>query len=306
MTSPSSPTAKRRARTHVREFDPARVRALPGQPRKRFRGIRELADSITEIGQQQAGIVTLIDDDPKFDAQLIDGERRLRACRMADVPFRAEVAESADAETIFAESFAANFGKQNHDAIEIAEGLARMQASGRTIEQLSRIAGKSTTWVAMHLSLLKLHPDVQKMMIPGDADEGYRLTFSLALLLVPLNEADQLRIARKIIAGEGMGMATARRMILKERAKRGDTDAYTNKAGKARSIQTIESILEDCSNRIGVYLDMPAAQLNEMIDSADNRSKALLIELIDTFNDNIAGLAEAIQARLDKARQQVR
>lgn len=293
--------SKTRGRTRVEEFDAERVRPLPGQPRERFRGIKELAESIAEIGQQQAGIVTLVSDDPQFDAQLIDGERRLRACKMAGVPFRAEIADAADAETIFAESFAANFGKQTHDAIEIAKALSRMQSTGRTIEQLARIAGKSTTWVTQHLSLLQLHPDVQKMMIPGPRDE-YRLTFSLAQLLVSCNEADQLRIARKIVAGEGMGMAQARRMILKERARQGDKNAYANKKGPARSIETIESILEDCSNRIGVYLDMPPAQLNAMIDAVDNRSKLLLIELMDGFNDNIAGLAEAIQARLTVAR----
>lgn len=291
-----------RKRTAIEEFDADRVRPLPNQPRKRFRGIKELADSIAEIGQQQAGIVTLVDDDPKFDAQLIDGERRLRACRQAGVPFRAEIASAADAETIFAESFAANFGKQSHDAIEIAEALWRMQAAGKSAEQLSRIAGKGINWVYQHLNLLKLHPDVQKMMIPGESDEDYRLTFSLAQLLVPLNEADQLRLARRIMDGDGMGIAAARRMILKERSRKGDKAAYVNKTGKARSIQTIESILEDCSNRIGVYLDMPPAQLNALIDAVDNADKAALIEVIDEFTDNVSGLAEAIQARLDAAR----
>jgi ParB-like chromosome segregation protein Spo0J len=45
----------------VEEFDPRRVRPLPGQPRKRFRGIRELAASIAEVGQLAPGIVTRVD-----------------------------------------------------------------------------------------------------------------------------------------------------------------------------------------------------------------------------------------------------
>ena len=89
----------------------SRVRPLPGQPRKRFGGIRELAASIVEIGQATPGIVTLVTDDPAFDAQLVDGERRLRACRLAGRPFRAEVREDGDDESIFAASFAANFGR---------------------------------------------------------------------------------------------------------------------------------------------------------------------------------------------------
>jgi ParB-like chromosome segregation protein Spo0J len=70
--------------------------------------------------------------------QLIDGERRLRACTMAGVPFRAEVREGAaagaDVEELFATSFAANFGKQNHDAIEIAQEPQDRQAA----DELSR------------------------------------------------------------------------------------------------------------------------------------------------------------------------
>jgi hypothetical protein len=39
------------------EFDPKRVRPLPDQPRKRFRGINELAASIAEVGQIAPGLV---------------------------------------------------------------------------------------------------------------------------------------------------------------------------------------------------------------------------------------------------------
>ncbi|HZY72959.1 MAG TPA: ParB/RepB/Spo0J family partition protein [Edaphobacter sp.] len=167
-----------RSRTHVEEFDPQRVRPLPSQPRKRFTGIRELAESIKEAGQITPGIVTPITDDPKYDVQLVDGERRLRACKMAQIPFRAEVREGADPEALFAASFAANFGKQDHDAIEIAEALARIQKSGKTIEQMARLAGKSTTWVSQHLSLLKLHPWVQEMLRRRSVGAPHLLTGS--------------------------------------------------------------------------------------------------------------------------------
>ena len=75
----------------VQSFDPFRVRPLPNQPRKRFRGIGELASSIAEVGQATPGVVTLVKDDPEFDAQLVDGARRLRACKNLGRPFRAEV-----------------------------------------------------------------------------------------------------------------------------------------------------------------------------------------------------------------------
>ena len=104
---------------------------MPDQPRKRFRGIPELAASILEIGQTSPGIVTVVTDDPMYDAQLVDGERRLRACQVAGVRFRVEVwpdEHSTDAR--FVASFGANFGKQDHDPQEICAGLCRLDAMG--------------------------------------------------------------------------------------------------------------------------------------------------------------------------------
>jgi ParB family chromosome partitioning protein len=294
------PKTTARKSTSVEEFDPARVRPLPDQPRKRFRGIRELAESITEIGQQCPGIVTLIDGHPDFDAQLVDGERRLRACKLAGVGFRAEVRPNKDADAIFAESFAANFGKQDHDAIEIAEGLARLQKAGKTIEQLGRIAGRGSQWVSAHLSLLQLHPEVRALMVKGEdrrEDESAPLTFSLALLLVPMPQDRQLAAAKKIVSW-GLSLTEARRFILQQRVKSGEKDAYLSKRGPQRSIETIGSVLSDTANRIGIYLDMPGPDFKAMLEKTDAKTKSALVGQIDRIVEDLTGLAEVINAQL--------
>src|SRR3989344_916572 len=61
-------------------LDPNRVRPFPDQIRKRFRGIPELAQSIKAVGQTTPIKVRLLEDGGDFDAELVDGERRLRAC----------------------------------------------------------------------------------------------------------------------------------------------------------------------------------------------------------------------------------
>lgn len=292
-----------RKRTAVEEFDPQRVRPLAGQPRKRFKGINELAASIAEIGQSCPGIVTLVAGDARYDAQLVDGERRLRACRQAGVPFRAEVRPDATAEEIFVASFGANFGKQDHDVMEIAEGLDRMRRAGKTVEQLGRIAGKSASWVVSHLNLLKLHPDVQAMMVTDaddeDDDARPKVTFSIAQLLVSVEPpAAQVALARRITKGDGMGMAAARRFILRERSEAGDAKAYSGSRGHQRAIGTIESITEDVTERIGVYLDMPGPEINRLIDATDMRTKRLVVQSLRDAQENLAALAERIEERL--------
>jgi ParB/RepB/Spo0J family partition protein len=290
----------KRKQTTVMEFDPRRVRPLPGQPRKRFAGIKELADSIAECGQQSPGIVTPVEGDAAFDAQLVDGERRLRACRIAGVPFRAEVRPAADAEATFVASFAANFGKQDHDVIEIAEALDRMRNAGKTAEQLARIAGRSVGWVQQHLNLLKLHPDVRAMMIPADGadDDRPRLTFSIAQLLVPVEPDQQLAMARKVTGGEGMGMAAARRLVIRERAEAGDTQVYGGHAKRRRTIEGIEPIVEELQERVGVYLDMPGAELRKMVDEAHHLTKRQVIKTIEEGVESLQGIADVIRARL--------
>jgi ParB/RepB/Spo0J family partition protein len=286
----------RKSTDEIVEFDATRVRPLPDQPRKRFKGIQELADSIAEAGQMAPGLVTMIDGVGPYDAQLVDGERRLRACRLAGVPFRAIVRPQASEADTFVASFAANFGKQDHDVIEIAEGLARMQAAGKTPTQLARITGRSITWVHQHLNLLKLHADVRAMMVSED-DEPPPLTFQLAQSLVPLSADDQVKLAKKVTRGDGMSVAAARRMILKFRSDAGDDDVYGGGVGRPRSIRSIESMLEAITDKVGVYIDMPGADFNRIVDGLDQREKKTLVEAIQDVRQNLADLADSIEER---------
>jgi ParB/RepB/Spo0J family partition protein len=282
---------------HIFAFAADRVRPFADQPRKRFRGIKELAASIAEVGQISPGIVTPLGDGD-FDAQLIDGERRLRACRLAGVEFSAIVRPACSYEEAFASSFAANFGKQDHDVIEIAEGLQRMRKSGKTVEQLAKITGHSLCWVYQYLNVLDLHQDVRAMMVQ-DGDDAPTLTFTLAQMLVPLPAAEQMRLAKKVTAGN-LSMAGARRLILKRRSDSGEKDVYRVNNRRDRRVGTLASIVNDVDDKIGLYLDMPGADLNNLIDGMDNLDKRQLIEDIEELETTFSSIKEAIQSRLPK------
>lgn len=279
----------------INEFDPFRVRPLPDQPRKRFRGINELAASIAEVGQQIPGIVTPIEDDPKFDAQLVDGERRLRACQKLKRSFRAEVrAGYASADEAFVASFASNFGKQQHDCIEIAQGLGRMRAAGKSVEQLAAISGKSECWVYQHLTLNDLHADVQAMLIPTEEDESPPLALSVAFLLVPLPHNRQVKLARQI--AKGMSMVAARRLALQERRKPlPGGRIIPPPRGTARGLSVVASAVADFRDRIGVYIDMPGHELHAAITSADRRLRAKLVDDLESAEEVLCGLRQAIE-----------
>ena len=270
----------------VREFDPFRVRPFPNQPRKRFRKIRELADSMLEIGQTSAGKVKVVKNDPKFDAELVDGERRLRGCMRANMKFRAEVVlESMDWNEQFAKSVAANFGKQDHDCLEIAQACAQLQKDGRRIHEIANLFCKSMTWVVQHISLLKLHPSVQEMLIPPDEEEddpsvdpyqkkfadpkgrrkeSAQLTFSLAITMTTMPHDLQIKISKEIVDA-AMSMVQARRHILAMARQHGHTP---KRKGRGRErFDGLVAFIARTRDSLGIYLDMSDPEFSRLMDN---------------------------------------
>jgi ParB/RepB/Spo0J family partition protein len=308
----------------VREFDQYRVRPLPDQPRRRFFGIRKLADSILAIGQTTAGIVTLVTDDPMFDAQLIDGERRLWACQLAGVKFRAEVrANAGNIKNQFLASIAANFQKQDHDCIEIAHALKKASDDGQTDIQLAKLCGKSTSWVNQHLRLLRLDVKVQNMLVAQEDEtdteviheetatedpaltlSGYdqpsskrhqKLTFSLASLLTAVKLERQFKLANTITS-ENMTLVGARRLILSEFNATGSTPRHKRAPSDLR--QSLYSLTHQSNDRFGIFLDMPESGLKAVFDSGDDDSKIEIAEMLEYLADNISGLAEVARGQV--------
>lgn len=303
---------KKQVSSEVREFDPRRVRPLPNQPRVRFRGISGLAESIKLFGQTTPGVVTLIIGDPNFDAQLIDGERRLRACILAKVKFRAEVGKQEDGHESSQDelreiSFFANFNRQDHDCLEIAAGLAHLQKMGRTIEHMAKGANKSTAWVSQHLSLLRLHSDVQAMMIPPDDEETgegedssrTHLTFSLALLLVPLAQNIQIELAQTIVK-DGLSLSAARRTILKRLRSEGMPIRSESTKYRKRQLGGLRNLVNTTTDRLGVYIDMPGPDFARLIDETDFDAKKEILRTTKELAENLSLIAEIVEERMPK------
>lgn len=135
------------------------IRPNPAQPRRVFDriGLQELAASIEQFGILQPLSVR------KRGAyfELVAGERRLRAARMAglyDVPC---ILVSVDEESSGMLALVENLQRRDLDFIEQAQGIARlMQRYGLNQEQTAAKLGKSQSAVANKLRLLRLPPSV--------------------------------------------------------------------------------------------------------------------------------------------------
>jgi len=133
----------------------------PFQPRTNFNedSLNELAESIKALGIIQPITVRKIDDN-KY--QLISGERRLRAAKIAGLKDVPAFIRDADDNGMLEMSLVENIQREDLDPIEIAISYNRLiEECELTQEELSERVGKQRTTITNFLRLLKLPPEIQ-------------------------------------------------------------------------------------------------------------------------------------------------
>lgn len=168
------------------------VDANPYQPRKRFddERLKELADSIRTDGVLQPVVVRR--KGAKFE--LIMGERRLQAARLAGIPtIPVVVRDVRDADALRL-AIVENIQRENLNAIEEAQAFRRLISEfGHSQADVAGMVGKDRSSVANTLRLLNLPEDVQRMVEDGTLTGGH----ARALLSLP-TQKEQLALARRI------------------------------------------------------------------------------------------------------------
>ena len=138
-----------------------KIEANPFQPRDRFEeeALKELSDSIREQGIIQPVTVRKLGYD-KY--QLISGERRYKACKLAgleEIPCYIRVAND---EQMLELALIENIHRQDLNSMEIAISYKRLLDECQiTQEKLSERIGKNRTTITNYMRLLKLPPKVQ-------------------------------------------------------------------------------------------------------------------------------------------------
>ena len=140
---------------------PDEVAVNPYQPRTSFdeEALADLAQSISELGIIQPITVRKISDG---SYQLVSGERRLRASKLAKLDsIPAFVREANDQESLEM-ALVENIQREDLDPIEIALSYQRLiDEIDLTQESMSKRVGKKRSTITNYLRLLKLHPQVQ-------------------------------------------------------------------------------------------------------------------------------------------------
>jgi len=281
-------------------LEPKRVKPFADQPRKRFHGIQKLAISIQVIGQTTP-IEVIASDDPDYDAELVDGERRLKACLMADLPIRAIFTDAAGTEKDrYIRSVAANFCRQGHDSVEIMDAVLKLKAEGYSNEDIAKMFGKTITWVIQHASLKELAPEVlEALKSVGEEDKkaGHklrgrgRMSLSLALVLITLPHEAQIEALRKIQEGH-MTNTQARTYVQKQHGHLGiGGRSYNSPTNRIRSLRTA---IENCSHVIDRYLDMRGAEYARMFRALPAKERNQLVKDAEELCSNLLMISDSL------------
>jgi ParB family chromosome partitioning protein len=169
------------------------IDANPFQPRRTFSPdkLKELADSIRSSGVVQPVLLRRADD----RYQLIAGERRLRAARIAGfTSIPAVVREIGDRDALEL-ALTENLLREDLNQIEAAQGYALLQQKhGLSHEEIAERLGLDRSTVTNTLRLLRLPPEVQEMIAETKISAGH----ARALLSLE-SAAAQLQLANLIV-----------------------------------------------------------------------------------------------------------
>lgn len=207
------------------------------QPRKVFRDdqLAELANSIREHGIIQP-IVVAKQDNGFY--QIIAGERRWRAAKMAGLNTIPAVVREYDEKEASEISLIENLQRENLNPIEEAEGYKNLITSyGMTQEQISERIGKSRSTIANSLRLLSLNDIIKGMVENGKLSGGH----ARALLAVE-DEHKRIELAKKAIE-EQLSVRELER-IVSQKEKPADTKRTLKKERQFEAeFQSIENKL---------------------------------------------------------------
>lgn len=212
------------------------------QPRKHFdkEKLRELADSIAKNGIIQPIIVTRSGN----SYQIVAGERRWRAARLANIKtIPAIVKELSDVE-ILQQALIENLQRQDLNPIETSEALSRLMSDhNMTQEKLSEAVGMSRSAVANTLRLQNLPTKVKKYVISEELSQGH----ARALLALP-EKKKQEEIA-DLIVKKGLSVRDCERLVkklLEVPEKKPETPETPVDEAYQLSIKTVEEELTRC------------------------------------------------------------
>lgn len=201
-----------RRNLRMREREVARIpidaiRPNPYQPRRVFTqdALEELCASIKQYGLLQPISVRKLGSD---SFELIAGERRLRACRMAGMKFIDAIIFSTYEQDSAVIAMMENLQRENLHYMEEAEGYQNLiRDHGLSQDELARRLGKNQSTIANKMRILKLPMAVKRMLLQ------YSLTERHARALLRLHDEEMQMHVIQIIVQQNLNVKATEDLV---------------------------------------------------------------------------------------------
>ena len=223
----------------------SRIRPNRYQPRKKFKeeDLASLSASIKEQGIIQPLLIRRHED----GYELVAGERRLRAAKMAGYREVPCVIKDLDKTQLLEISLVENIQRENLNPMEEADAYHRLNTEFElTQEEVATRVGKSRPAVANYLRLRQLPESIKNSIVDGILSMGH----ARALLGVP-NKAQQLAVWRAVVS---KGLSVRETESLVNRLKKEPGGARKPKEGADEIYFT--SIAEELSRNFGTKVQI--------------------------------------------------
>ncbi len=239
----------------------------PRQPRTLFEdgALEALALSIQEVGVLQPIVVRK----SASGFELIAGERRLRAAKLAGLAtIPAVVRDSDDAESL-REALIENIHREDLNPIELAEAFRELlEELGLKQETLAERLGMSRSHIANTIRLLQLPPEVQRLVAEGKMQAGH----GRALLSLVDGEAQATLALR--IAAEDLSVREVEELVrnyLEHPATQGRPTPAAAVSAPESALAEVEEILsEQLATRVTIQMGRKRGRIVVEFGSADD------------------------------------
>ena len=213
--------------TSIEKIDIDLIEARSDQPRKNFENIEELAESIKEYGLLNP--IVLSKNDGKYE--IIAGERRYRASVYAGLKKIDAIVRDFDQKDIDILSLVENIQREDLSALEEAEAYKKLiDDFSMTQEEISKSMGKSRSYIANTIRLLKLNKD------ETEALTDRKISASQARTLLSIKDQDARKKALDGFINKELNVRDAEKINSKNKIKRKSKE-------KADGLSDIDKIL---------------------------------------------------------------
>lgn len=228
------------------------IQVNPFQPRIHFDrvALEELSESIKVQGIIQPITVRKLSDS---EYQLISGERRFQASKLANLKSIPAYIRTADDQQMLEMALIENIQRENLDAIEIALSYQRLlDECELKQEQLGERVGKNRTTVNNYLRLLKLPPDIQA----GIRDK--KISMGHARAIINVEDVDkQLHIFNKAV-NEELSVRKVEALVRELMSKDTEESKPEKKKNSPHRSYEVQQVQQKLSSHFGTRVGLKA------------------------------------------------